>query len=310
MKDNVSEYQKAIFQRQAFNHLFDENDYDGESNPLYYQIQLKEIVQIMNDELDSRNEDPKLHSALKSVNNVLRNLVDDTVNLFYVYNNHNGTESIDSVAIYTHNLSLHFQAITDMTDMFVNYYSTKKDRYSLTTFIRHLSEFFGLIKISLRQRFLIEIPNSPLHSLFDTLTEKIKRFERFHLDPGNEGKESPSTANSNHLNFDSLLPELPYEPNLFDRPTFALFKFMVWRYTSAAPKMKYVNIFIYLKNHADKTKYNFLPKGTIYKSYIAKHCGETVTKLIAAQFKFEDEERPALRNIEAEFETLTKIDVT
>lgn len=167
MEDNVLEYQKAIFQKQAFNHLFDENDYDGESNPLYYRKQLQEIVQAMNDELDSRNEDPKLFSALMSINNILRNLTDDTVNLFYSYNNYDEIGSADRAAMYTTNLSLHFQAITDTTDMFVNYYFAKKDSYSSTAFISHLLEFFNFIEISLRQRFLIEISNSPLNLLFD-----------------------------------------------------------------------------------------------------------------------------------------------
>jgi hypothetical protein len=310
MDDKVLEYQNAIFHKQAFNHLFEENDYDGAYNPLYYRTQLEEVTQQMSIELNNRNEDPKLYRALKSVNNLLCNIVDDTVNLFFVYNNYDDPKSADRVAMYTNNLTLHFQTIFDTSDMFVNYYCTKKDSYSLTIFINHLSEFSNFIKLSLRQRFLIEIINSPLHFLFDALTIKIKGFESSHLGQRNKMEEPPPTAISSTLNFDSFLPELPYDPNLFDRPAFSLFKFMIWRYTGAAPKIKYVNIFIYLKNDVDKTKYNFLPKGTVYKTYILEYLQERITKLQAAQFKYDDEERPALRNIVEEFEALTKIEVT
>lgn len=91
-----------------------------------------------------------------------------------------------------------------------------------------------------------------------------------------------------------------FNRNHWNANCFQLFHYLVGNYDKKG-KIKYINIFYFLKNHVDKNKYAFGFTIEQYKEYIQTHFEIQLTKFEKAEYEFVEKVIPILSGFEQDF---------
>lgn len=92
---------------------------------------------------------------------------------------------------------------------------------------------------------------------------------------------------------------LPFNPNHFNSDCYNLFNYLVANYQKKE-KVKYSNIYKFLKK-IDNNNYIFNFTESTYREYLFKEYQINLTTFNTANFKFDDVEKPILKNLEQDF---------
>lgn len=109
--------------------------------------------------------------------------------------------------------------------------------------------------------------------------------------------ESEQDAFYNSITNDTLLN---YNRNYWNQNCFNLFNYLVDNYEKKG-KIKFVNIYYFLKNHVDKKKYAFSFTIDNYKIFISNNYNINITTFRKAEYEFLEKEVPILISFEQDF---------
>lgn len=94
--------------------------------------------------------------------------------------------------------------------------------------------------------------------------------------------------------------EPKFNRNRWNEKCFNLFNYLIENYEKKG-KIKFINIFYFLKNDVDKSSYPFAFTIKQYKVFIASKYDVKLIKFKTAEYDFKDKEVPILNAFEANF---------
>jgi hypothetical protein len=92
----------------------------------------------------------------------------------------------------------------------------------------------------------------------------------------------------------------PFNRNHWNENCFNLFHYLEGNYDKQG-KIKYINIFYFLKDHPDKDRYAFSFTLEQYRQYIYTNFGVQLTKFKKAEYEYDDKVNPILKGFEQDF---------
>jgi hypothetical protein len=170
-----------------------------------------------------------------------------------------------------------------------------------TEFDKRISEFkylnhfhIGGLMIRLRQLKDILAPES--YSENEEIISSINKNQKTVV-ISNELPSNNSIETSN-LNINKTVD---FNPNHFNKKGNDLFLYLVENYTKEG-KIKFVNIFEFMKKGIDKSKYAFRFTQKDYKAFIISNYHVEIKKFKVAEFLYEDAEKGILNSHEQQFD--------
>ncbi|UOK41592.1 MULTISPECIES: hypothetical protein [Flavobacterium] len=170
----IAEYKKSLFST-YFNRVINSKDNDGDKNPHYYNDIINSFRNKNDDRLISNNNFKDCLELLKFYNAILSTLMVDLVQLFIAINKYDGTDEtiINDINLSKIDVLNGLKTITEFKQNIL--YNIGDGNPILAIKIKNYCiPLFNEIKIIFRDKFFIDIENSPLKIDFDEVLNTLE----------------------------------------------------------------------------------------------------------------------------------------
>lgn len=170
----ISEYKKSLFST-YFNRVINSKDDEGDKNPHYYNEIINSFRNKNDDRLISNNNFKDCLELLKVYNAILSALMVDLVQLFIAINKYDGTDEtiINDINLSKIDVLNGLKTIKEFKQNIL--YNISDGNPNLAFKIKNYCiPLFNEIKIIFRDKFFIDIENSPLKIDFDEVIDTFK----------------------------------------------------------------------------------------------------------------------------------------
>jgi len=301
-KLQIDEYKSAIIGN--FKMIFNRENDNKTPNSFYYYNQIRNFVKDKNNYVKT-NIDLKKHTKeLVIFNGTLESILLETFTVFesaYKYN-------IDEVYIINSFNMSKFELIENLK-------SLKNFRQSINIEIQNreysssiLLKNYGVTQFKNLKSFLnsdlcIDIDKSPLKSEFDEVLIELENsidINEIQILMKSNFQPEIVQPEPEKIELENESIRENFNPNHFNKDCYDLFLYLVENYEKKG-KIKYINIFEFMKKSIDKNKYSFRFTQETYRIFIKDKYDIDIINYKVAQFKYYDEEKPALNSFEQQF---------
>lgn len=300
----LQSYQNAIGLH--FKNCKNKKNPDGSNNNLYYEVTLNNWAKQRIKDIDENENYKEVSNLLKEYIESIKDTYLLTISLFNkieeikIEQAKNDTE-LQRISILLYQAPINIKQDLENKSRFIDCIKENIVQGNYTLALQ-LQDFF-LIRIEELHKICIDIfninlNNTPLKESFDNTVLRIKEsidVERVKLlQNNNEAKTKPNNKNN------PKTQETNYNPNHFNQKGYELFLYLVDNYEKKG-KVKFLNIFKFMKNSINKEQYVFRFTQEKYTSFIKAKYSTEIKKYQTAQYMFEDVEKPILNELETQY---------
>jgi hypothetical protein len=288
--------------------MANQKNQDGTINKLFYQtIKITLDKQIKHEIENNENYKP----IIKDIKDYLFSeeiLINEILTLLFCCYNH------DQVIKIGHSKQFYTQNLYPLNDRFRKIYQMK---FKLTTY-KNNNEFKKAIDLKdyivfrldfmmtyFFENYTIQLKSTPIEKYINDLilyfndlinTKQLTEYIEINKFTG---------ATPEPLNPDEV-ESINFNANYFNANAYNLFNYLIGNYENKF-KIKYINIWYFMRSEIDKNKYKFTITQECYTKYILEKFSVKISKFEKADYKYEDTEKPTLIQLEKDFRSLKKL---
>jgi hypothetical protein len=298
--NSVEKYNPFYRQRQFTDFVNKTND-DKTQNIHYLGNYFAEWKERQNKTV-SENESYSLEvqENLKSYNWNIYDLMNEVIQLY------KGVNENDNNTIHIQEGKIEFR-LTEIKNFskIVKHYKQNRKYNSAIEIKGYCELIFDEAISNLKEIYSIDILKSPLKTNLEAVTEALNN--SINIDEVLKLQALYKSSKVKETETEISQPQQPnqrtanFDPNHFNQKSYDLFLYLVEYYTKEG-KVKYSNIFEFMRKSIDKNKYVFRFTQEQYRAFLLSNYGIVTAKIKVAAFLYEDEEKPALNSHEQQFD--------
>ena len=179
-----------------------------------------------------------------------------------------------------------------------NLYNAQSDKLNFITYLEYHALTKMKAKLNTDNRQLEQNGNSILLSYFaEKLQGRIKFIENWI----EQKKLVTNEIEIPLIDLQKTSADNNFNPNQFNQKTNDLFLYLIDNYDKNG-KIKFINIFEFMKKDIDKSKYVFRFTQETYKNHIFKNYNTEIKKFAIAEYIYKESEKPLLNSFVDLFE--------